>query len=82
MATHSSILAWRIPRIGEPGWLQSMGSPRVGHNLATTQIYKTNWWLPKERQKCGGTNYVYGIKKLKTPMYKQQQVYIVSDKEL
>jgi len=26
MATHSSILAWRIPWIEEPGWLQSMGS--------------------------------------------------------
>ena len=31
MATHSSILAWRIPRREEPGWLQSMGSHRVGH---------------------------------------------------
>ena len=29
MATHSSILAWRIPRTGEPGGLQSMGSQRV-----------------------------------------------------
>ena len=32
MATHSSILAWRIPWIEEPGRLQSMGSQRVGHN--------------------------------------------------
>ena len=32
MATHSSILAWRIPRTEEPGGLQSMGSQRVGHN--------------------------------------------------
>ena len=30
MATHSSILAWRIPRTEEPGGLQSMGSHRVG----------------------------------------------------
>ena len=29
MATHSSILAWRIPWIKESGWLQSMGSQRV-----------------------------------------------------
>ena len=35
MATHSSILAWRIPWTEEPGGLQSMGSQRVGHNLAT-----------------------------------------------
>ena len=30
MATHSSILAWRIPGTGEPGGLPSMGSHRVG----------------------------------------------------
>ena len=32
MATHSSILAWRIPWTGEPGRLQSVGSQRVGHS--------------------------------------------------
>ena len=32
MATHSSILAWRIPWTEEPGRLQSMGSQRVGHH--------------------------------------------------
>ena len=32
MATHSSILAWRIPWRKEPGRLQSMGSQRVGHD--------------------------------------------------
>ena len=32
MATHSSVLAWRIPGMGEPGGLPSMGSHRVGHN--------------------------------------------------
>ena len=32
MATHSSILAWRLPWTEEPGGLQSMGSQRVGHN--------------------------------------------------
>ena len=31
----ASILAWRIPRTEEPGGLQSMGSQRVGHDLAT-----------------------------------------------
>ena len=30
--THSSILAWKIPWMEEPGRLQSMGSPRVGHD--------------------------------------------------
>ena len=32
MATHSSILAWKIPWMEEPGRLQSMGLQRVGHN--------------------------------------------------
>ena len=32
MATHSGILAWRIPWIEEPGWLQYIGSHRVGHS--------------------------------------------------
>ena len=32
MATHSSVLAWRIPGTGEPGGLPSMGSHRVEHN--------------------------------------------------
>ena len=32
MATHSSVLAWRIPGTGEPAGLPSMGSHRVGHN--------------------------------------------------
>ena len=32
MATHSSVLAWRIPGMAEPGWLPSMGSHRVGHD--------------------------------------------------
>ena len=36
MATHSSVLAWRIPWTEEPGRLQSMGSQRVSHDLATS----------------------------------------------
>ena len=42
MATHSSVLAWRIPGMGEPGGRTSMGSHRVGHNrsnLAAAAVY-------------------------------------------
>ena len=39
MATHPSILAWRIPWIEEPGGLQSTGSQRVGHDWATSLYY-------------------------------------------
>ena len=38
-ATHSSILAWKIPWTEEPGRLQSMRSRRVGHDLETEHIY-------------------------------------------
>ena len=38
MATHSSILAWRIPWTEEPGGLQSMESQRVGHDRATNTV--------------------------------------------
>ena len=38
MATHSNILAWRIPWTGEPDGLQSMGSQRVRHDLATNTL--------------------------------------------
>ena len=42
MATHSSVLAWRIPGMAEPGGLPSMGSHRVGHDwsdLAAAAYY-------------------------------------------
>ena len=39
MATHSSILAWKIPWTEEPGGLQSMGSHRVGHDLEIEHPY-------------------------------------------
>ena len=51
MATHSSILAWRIPWTEEPGRLQSMGSQRVGHNWATSlslSLWKTVWRFLKK----------------------------------
>ena len=37
MATHSSILAWRISQTEEPGGLQSLGLQRVRHDLAITE---------------------------------------------
>ena len=49
MATHSSVLAWRIPGTGEPGGLPSMGSHRVGHDwsdlaAAVSLIYPSSLW--------------------------------------
>ena len=57
MATHSSVLAWRIPGTGEPGGLPSMGSHRVGHNwsdlaaAAAAAVCKS--WLMKGRKAYG-----------------------------
>ena len=50
MATHCSILAWRIPWTEEPGGLQSMGSQRAGHDWATKHstaqhCYSNITWL-------------------------------------
>ena len=44
MATHSRILAWRIPPTGEPGGQQTMGSWRVGHDWATNTFTFTGSW--------------------------------------
>ena len=56
MATHSSVLAWRIPGIGEPGGLLSMGLHRVGHDwsdVAAMKLIFTYISLSKEQhRKC------------------------------
>ena len=44
MATHFSILTWRIPWTEEPGRLQSMGSQRVKHNGATNTFFTFSQW--------------------------------------
>ena len=49
MATHSSILAWKIPWTEEPGRLQSMGSQRVGHDWATSLSLSFTFSLPQTR---------------------------------
>ena len=52
MATHSSVLAWRIPGTGEPGGLPSMGSHRVGHNWSDLAAAGECAWL--QRGKANG----------------------------
>ena len=43
MTTHSSVLAWRIPRMAEPGGLPSVGSHRLGQDLAATTENNKNY---------------------------------------
>ena len=57
MATHSSVLAWRITRMGEPGGLLSMGSHRVGHDCSD---------LAAAAAAAAGTNLVNHIKVFST----------------
>ena len=51
MATHSRVLAWRIPGTGEPGGLPSMGSHRVGHDLSdlAAAAAATALWYARSR---------------------------------
>ena len=54
MATHSSVLAWRIPGMGEPGGLQSMGSHRVRHDWSdlAAAARRSKWENIYWRWKC------------------------------
>ena len=54
MATHSSVLAWRIPGMGEPGGQPSLGSHRVGHDWSDLAAVAAYWklktqWFPGDR---------------------------------
>ena len=55
MATHSSIIAWKIPRTEDPGGPHSMGSQRVEHDWATnTHEQKESKWLKMDELKFSG----------------------------
>ena len=45
MATHSRVLAWRVPGKGEPGGLPSMGSHRVGHDWSNLAVAAAAYYL-------------------------------------
>ena len=60
MAIHSSILAWEIPWTEEPGGLQSMGSQRVGHNLATKQ--QQQYTVKQTRKAVNGAAFAWWSK--------------------
>ena len=52
MATHSSVLAWRIPGMGEPGGLPSMGSPAMKETPAMQEMWvrSLGWKDPLEKE--------------------------------
>ena len=74
MATHSSVLAWRIPRTVEPGGLPSMGSHRVGHDwsdaaaaAAFIHSFSKHLWKPKISRHCSWCEDLLGKKNLFLP---------------
>ena len=72
MATHSSVLAWRIPGTGEPGGLPSMGSHRVGHDWSdlaavAAATFKKRW------RKNPSTGFATGTSVCRPPSVKSGQ---------
>src|SRR5574340_240593 len=63
MATHSSILAWRIPWTEEPGGLQSMGSQRVGEDFGDYFYWLVGNWINKSFSNVLRVNFVVGMDK-------------------
>ena len=61
MATHSNILAWKIPWMEEPGWLQSTGLPRFRHNWACTHILFKEVTKSQWGQEGGSLSTVIGV---------------------
>ena len=61
MATYSNVLAWRIPGMGEPGRLPSMGSHRVGHEWSNLAVAGTEWLLPFHLMTDGCHYYPWGL---------------------
>ena len=56
MATHSSVLAWRIPGTGEPGGLPSLGSHRVGHDWS--DLAAAAWYLSNHRSSVNALEWI------------------------
>ena len=54
MATHSSVLAWRIPWIEEPGWLLSMGASRQGYWSGLTCLKQLSMHMWNLKSKANG----------------------------
>ena len=61
MATHSSILAWGIPRTEEPGGLKSVGLHRARRDLVTKQQHETQMTLKSRPQWVGGSTLGLGL---------------------
>ena len=85
MATHSSILAWEIPWMEEPGGLQSKGSQRVGHNLATEHTHtqtgrkETQSWMLRDRDGSVRAGYSELEESLRSVIWHLQKRILVAE---
>ena len=61
MATHSSVLAWRIPGTGEPGGLRSMGSHRVRHDWSDLAVAVAALLKPQVMERATLDQMIYGV---------------------
>ena len=69
MATHSGVLAWRIPGTGEPGGLRSIGSHRVGHDWSDLADRTEHILFRLSFDKCYGNNWVASLQNPLNPQY-------------
>ena len=78
MATHSSILAWEIPRIEESGRLQSIGSHRIRHNWATNTFTfsYSHHRNPNSLQLCWIL--LEALKGARAPLGREKHMWLVS----
>ena len=81
MATHSSILAWRIPWTEEPGGLQSMGSQRVRHNWVTKHTHICKLVSVTQHIKLKNKNYV-NLNRCKKGIDKIKNLWLKKNKKL
>ena len=83
MATHSSILAWRIPWTEEPGKLQSVGSQRVRHDWVThTHTHTHTEWHVCERVSLIMIIIIFLVVEIKKIMYYLEPKYIEAEHSL
>ena len=69
MATHSSILAWRIPRTEEPGGLQSMGSHKELDTTEQVSLFPLVDTIERKDSKCSPCDEKFRLYSFNFPMY-------------
>ena len=80
MATHSSVLAWRIPGMAEPGGLPSMESHRVGHNCSGLAAAEELWTEVRDFVQEAGIKTIPKKKKCKKAKWLSEEALQIAEK--